>query len=83
MGDGYFMTYAKFSGKLTFLTPDMHMYVCVSGGKKCYVFVKVCVRTKWMTPVYIDLCTFLNINFFCPSIMICPKRCLQITLNDK
>ena len=28
-------TYAKFSEKLTFLTPDTHTYVCVSGGKKC------------------------------------------------
>ena len=29
-----FRTYAKFSEKLTFLTPDMHTYMCVSEGKK-------------------------------------------------
>ena len=30
-----FSTYAKVSEKIAFLPPDMHMYVCVSGGKKC------------------------------------------------
>ena len=33
--DDLFSTYAKFSKKLTFLTPDTHTYVCVLGGKKC------------------------------------------------
>ena len=28
-----FNTLVKFSGKLTFLPPDMQMYVCVTGGK--------------------------------------------------
>ena len=28
-------TYAKFSEKLIFLTPDTHMFVCVSGRQKC------------------------------------------------
>ena len=30
-----FSTFAKFSEKLTFLTPDMHTLVCVLGGRKC------------------------------------------------
>ena len=30
-----FSTYAKISEKLTFVTPDTHTYVCISGGKKC------------------------------------------------
>ena len=34
VGGHSFSTYAKFSEKLTFLTP-----VCVSGGKKCQFFV--------------------------------------------
>ena len=33
--DHSFSTYAEFSKKLTFLTPDTHTYVCVSEGKKC------------------------------------------------
>ena len=33
--DHSFSTFAKFSEKLTFLTPDKHTYVCESGGKKC------------------------------------------------
>ena len=31
-GDHSFGTCAKFSKELTFLTPDMHMYMCVLGG---------------------------------------------------
>ena len=27
--------HGKFSEKQTFFTPDKHMYVCVSEGKKC------------------------------------------------
>ena len=34
LGDHSFSKYAKFSEKLTFLTPDTHIYVCISGGKK-------------------------------------------------
>ena len=30
-----FSTYVRVSIKLTFLPPDTHTYVCVSGGKKC------------------------------------------------
>ena len=33
--------YAKFSEKRTFLTPDMHTDVCVSGDKKCSFFGKL------------------------------------------
>ena len=33
--DHPFSVCAKFSEKLTGLTPDTHTYVCVSGGKKC------------------------------------------------
>ena len=50
-----FSTYTKFSEKLTFLTPwcahicvhvpDTHIYVCVSGGKKCWFFRKFYVGT--------------------------------------
>ena len=32
--DHSFSGYAKFSEKLTFLPPETHMYLCVSGGKK-------------------------------------------------
>ena len=31
---------AKFHEKQTFLTPDTHTYVCVSGSKKCSFFEK-------------------------------------------
>ena len=31
---------AKFSEKRTFLTPDTHTVVCVSGGKECSFFGK-------------------------------------------
>ena len=41
---------AKFFEKPTFLPPDTHTYVCVSGRKKCYFFGKFCARTKWMIP---------------------------------
>ena len=34
LSDHPFGKYAKFSEKLTFLPPDIHTYVCVSGGKK-------------------------------------------------
>ena len=34
-GDHSFSTFSKFSEKLTFLTPDTHIYMHVSGGKKC------------------------------------------------
>ena len=35
VGNHSFSTYAKFFKKLTFLTPDKHTHVCVSGDKKC------------------------------------------------
>ena len=38
-----------------FLPPDMHTYVCVSWGKKCWFFGKFCVRTKWMIPCCFSL----------------------------
>ena len=44
--DHSFSTYARFSEKLTFLTLIRTEYVCVSGGKKCWFFGKVCVRYK-------------------------------------
>ena len=57
--------HAKFSEKRTFLTPwyahvrktnisyppDTHMYVCVSGGKKCSFFKKLDVLYFLETPV--------------------------------
>ena len=51
-----FSTYAKFSKKLTFLPPDTHTYVCVSGGKEMLVFGKLCIRTKWMIPILNSTC---------------------------
>ena len=33
-----------------FLPPDTHMYVYVSGCKKCWFFGKFWERTKWMIP---------------------------------
>ena len=41
-----FNIWAKISKKLTFLPPDTHIYVCISGGKKCEFFVKFCTRIK-------------------------------------
>ena len=38
--DDSFSTYAKFSENM-----------CVSGSKKCWLFGKFYVRTKWMTPL--------------------------------
>ena len=35
-----------------FLPTDMHTSVCVSGGKECYFFGKICIRTEWMIPIY-------------------------------
>ena len=53
--DHSFSTYAKFSEKLTFLTPhphppDTNTYLVRIRCKKCWFFGKFCVRTKWMTP---------------------------------
>ena len=50
-----FSMHAKFSKKLTFLTPDTHTYVCIPGGKKCQLFGKFCLRTEWMIPRCNDL----------------------------
>ena len=36
--DHLFSMHAKFSEKVTFLTFDTLIYVCVSGGKKCNFF---------------------------------------------
>ena len=47
--DHSFITFSKFSEKLTFL-----ISWCVSEGKKCYFFGKFCERNKWMIP---------NLNF--------------------
>ena len=45
-----FSTYAKFSEKLTFLTP-WYAYVRVRiRGNKMLFFGKFCVHTKWMNP---------------------------------
>ena len=38
--DHSFSADANFSEKLTFLTPNMNTYVCVSGEKKCLAFWK-------------------------------------------
>ena len=35
LGGHPFSMYAKFSEKITFLPPNTHTYVCVSGSKKC------------------------------------------------
>lgn len=45
-----FSAYKFFFEKLTFLHLDWQTYVGVTGGKKCQLFWKVCVRTKWMIP---------------------------------
>ena len=41
-----FSTYAKFYEELPFFPPDAHLYVRLSGGKKCLLFGKLYVRTK-------------------------------------
>ena len=41
--DHPFSTYAKFSIKVAFLTPDTHMYVCISGAKKNFTEKFACV----------------------------------------
>ena len=35
-----------------FLPPDMHMYVCISGGKKCLFFRKFGMLCVLETPVF-------------------------------
>ena len=50
--DYSFSTYAKFSEKLHFLPPDMHMYMCVSGGKKCLFFGKFYASAIKIIPKY-------------------------------
>ena len=42
---------AKFSEKWTFLTPDPHTCVCISGGKKCSFFGKFRVLCFLVTPI--------------------------------
>ena len=41
-----FSAYAKCSVQLTFLTPDTHTYMCLSGDKNCQFLRKFCVHTK-------------------------------------
>ena len=43
--------HAKFFEKRTFITPDTHRYVCVSGGKKCLFFGKLGVLCFLETPI--------------------------------
>ena len=43
--------HAKISEKQTFLTPDTHTSVCVSGGKKCLFFGNFGVLCFLETPV--------------------------------
>ena len=43
--------HAKISEKQTFLTPDTHTYVCVSGGKKCLFLGNFGVLCFFETPV--------------------------------
>ena len=40
----------NFCEKLTFLLPDTHTYLCVSGVKKCQFFGKFCDGNKQMIP---------------------------------
>ena len=49
--DYLFSAYAKFSHKITFLTPDTHTSMSVSGGQRCYFSRKSCVCTKWIMPI--------------------------------
>ena len=41
----------SFSKNQHFILPDTHTHVCVSGGKKCWFFQKLCERTEWMIPI--------------------------------
>ena len=49
---------AKFSKKRTFLTPDTHTYMCVSGGKKCLFFKKFGGACFLVTPVLSKLINY-------------------------
>ena len=44
--------HAKFSKNRTFLSPDMHTYVFVSGGKECSFFGKFGVLCFLETPAF-------------------------------
>ena len=48
--DDSFSTHAKFSEKLTFLTPWYAKVSVRIRGWEMVVFEKFCVRTKWMIP---------------------------------
>ena len=57
-----------FRKKIRILPRDIYTYLCVSGGKACQFFGKLCVRTKCMSP-YVPLQHILMqhfcILFFC------------------
>ena len=42
----YLVHTQNFTKNLTFLPPDTHTYLCISGDKKCYFLRKFHVRTK-------------------------------------
>ena len=47
----------NFPKKRTFLTPDTHSYVYVSGGKKCSFFRKICfLATSVLRFVFLPYC---------------------------
>ena len=48
-----FSTCANLPKNYYFLPSDTDTYVCVLGGKKCWLFWKFCLRSKWIIPIFI------------------------------
>ena len=46
----HLVSFQNFPKNKHFLFPDTQKYVYVSGGKKCWLFEKLCKRTKLMIP---------------------------------
>ena len=62
-----FSTSAKFSEKLTYLTPNMHTYVCVSRGKKSWFIGNFVNVLKERSPVTSHFNPFqANVPFLYP-----------------
>ena len=54
----------KLFRKNSILPPDTHVYVCVSGSKKCQLFGKFCLYTKWMIPRINKNCMRIALTFY-------------------
>ena len=64
----------NFPKNLHFLTPDKHTYMCVSGGKKCKFFEKICRSNKGMISRSKITCTRKTPNLALLRFLINPSQ---------